>query len=279
MRKGLRYTLLIILLLLFHVGGRDSLAALDPLRSAHRPGSRCRSFLPLQIEATEVTGRLADRLRLQGVRVRWQNGEAEAATLLLDWHPATLLEGRLAIDKIALTGVAAHIHPTEKQQPTSPSLALPEIGGVGRYLQADIKSLQVDGFTLYPDAGEPVTVSRFAARLAWRNGVFTVDELQVAAPRGRLAGDMSLDLGGPALRADLQAEPAPAPADIRTVALQLDLRPGPAAREMRGPLRLSARSGDQERLRLTGQVDWSRDRLALSSLRLSEPGRQGRGQW
>ena len=49
-------------------------------------------FSPVRIEAEKIQGRLRDELDLQGVSIRWAQGEIRADRLHLKWQPGGIME-------------------------------------------------------------------------------------------------------------------------------------------------------------------------------------------
>lgn len=109
--------------------------------------------------ATE--GRLFSTLRLQDVRVNLPAAEIAAAELHCSWQPLALLQGRLAIDRLAGSGIVVTLRESQSeaagsQQP--PQLALP---AALLPLSLDIQAVEVAGLkVVYADGSVATDIRR-----------------------------------------------------------------------------------------------------------------------
>ncbi len=226
----------------------------------------------LQIAAKTVNGRLADEIVLREVLVHWPRGEAKVEKMSLRWHPAALLHGEVAIEMLHLTDVEAQIAAAEEQVAARSDIdfTFPEIGPVARWLQVTVDHVQVDDFILHPEQGEEIHGELLQAGVSWSEGLLRIDKVSFTGSPGRLSGDVRIDFVGPALGLDLLAQPKSPPAGMEKVSLRAQLTPDAGRRHLSGSLQIAA-ADEKERLRLTANLDWRPERLALSDVLLTRP--------
>ncbi len=238
-------------------------------------------FSALEIEAGEVSGRLADELRLDGALVTWPDGEAEIGRLHLRWSPAALARRHLDVEALLIEEVHVRLHPRPERapvaEPTPPDLIVPMPGEGALRWGVEVDTLRVEEFTLHRAGEESVHLQRVEVRLAWAQGVFSAENLEVHSPQGRLSGGGRVDLVAPEIRIDLQAEPTEGTfGEVEVVSVRLHLEPAPGERQMAGPFEAYLRSDERELLRLESEAEWTRTRIGLSDLRLERPEHDGR---
>lgn len=228
----------------------------------------------LTLDAGRTEGSLWTGLRLEEVRVGWPGGEFRCAALTLNWHPAALLYGRMAIDELAIAGGELHWSATAPATPAEGLPAWPRLEGWPLRLSAAIDTLAVDGFTLHPPQGEPLRLDRLRAIVRWHGGELALSGLDAAAAGGRLRGEATAGLHRPALRLDLALELPAGGGLIRRLALKTAFAAAGES-ELAGPLSLTAERESGRQLQFSGSLALRRDGLFADQLEISEEGRSG----
>ncbi len=271
-KKTLAYgllTLLVVGVLALAAAGNWLLRTSAGARWALAAASR---WTPVALSAEELSGTLGGELELRGVRVRWAGGAAASDLLALRWQPAALLRGHLGIDRLALGNTVVRWEPAPAgDSPGEPfRLSWPRLEGALTGVSAEIARFAVTRLELGAAADEPFVLREIAAHLAWRNGVATVTELQLAAPFGRVTGTASASLVEPRLAADVRLAIAERVAGVDRLSLVAELAPGEDL--CAGPLRVVAGAGENDRVRLRAFARVNPSGLELSELAAERDG-------
>lgn len=226
------------------------------------------STAALQIEVDSLSGRFADALRLDGVRVRWPGGALQTPTLLLRWQPLQLLSGRLTLEELSLGEVMVDLLPdpvAAAGQERTPPLRWPSVTGFPRHIDATLESLHVAGIKIdRPDAA-PLLFGAVSLRLDWQDGRLHSSRIDAQSPYGRMTGEMTAGLVSPAFSARLHGELA----DKRRIALALDLTAGSEKELLAGPLTCDLSGGREGEIHLAANLGLATDAVELRDLVLT----------
>jgi translocation and assembly module TamB len=230
------------------------------------------------VEARQIEGRLLDRVRLADVSVSWPGGTANFEKFELVWHPVSLFRGHLEVDQLSLVGgkVAWLAPPARTGEGKAGTIAFawPRLAGWPLRLQAGVKSLRIESIELQPPAGKAQRLERLTARMDWRNGTFSIAELEVDAAGYQMQGSAAAGLDRPLLRLDLQLRLPAARAGVDGLSLHSELVPE-ADGGFAGPLTLQGRSGAETHLQLVTDLALREDTLHLRHFELTQTGRRG----
>lgn len=219
------------------------------------------AWTPVQIEFSALSGRFADELRLEGVRLRWPGGEAETPLLQLRWQPLQGFRGHLTIEELTLGKVEIQLQaeatPPAEQRP----LQWPLVGRTPRQLTGSIAALQIAEVVIHSTAAEPLRLGKTTLRLDWQDGVLSLSQLQAQTPYGTVAGELAAGLVTPTLTAQLHGELI----DHRRIQLDLNLAAGEGDELLTGPLQLELSQGKEGTLHLGGELA-----LAASGVQLRD---------
>ena len=256
MRRRIAYGLLALLALLLLAAGGGAAWLAGTAGGARWLLAAVSRHTPLAVSAGRIEGRLLDRLRLEEVSLALATAPVSLRieSLELRWRPLLLLTGRAAIQELALTGVAIR---DDGPAGTPPDLSWPRVTGLAGLFSARIERLAVNRLTFHRLAEPPVRVDRLSVALAWRNGVFTLENLLAETAAGRLTGGIAVGLERPSLQLDLEAVPAAPLASLEAFSLQARVFPGGGGRAGGGGLyrpmgvtgRAAAPAGGQARWR------------------------------
>jgi translocation and assembly module TamB len=203
-----------------------------------------------------VQGKLLDRLVLQGMHLAIGGRNNSVQRLTLSWHPGALLQGRLDIVDLTLSGARLDLPPGEEEA-ASPSLQAPHIP-----LDLRLTHLLVEDLELKLGHAAPLRVERLLVRAELAEGRLGVRLLELEAEGTRLRVQGSGNL--------LPPYPVQASLDWRWEP--------PAGAELAGRLELE---GDAQRLAIRNR---STDELpleleAVAHSLLQEPRWEARLEW
>ena len=221
----------------------------------------------------KVEGRLLDHLRLEGVLVRLPRQEGRLDSLDLRWQPLLLPGGTLSVKELILRNVRIQDNaPVVEKEPV---LAWPRVPAMVELLEASVGRIEIDSLTYRRLDREPVRVVTVSTSVTWRESVLSLSDLSAVSSRGRIAGNIAAGLVSPSLKSDLAITPARPVAQMNLFFLHTRLLPGRGPEQVAGTVTISGRSGEKQRLELTGEVGLTRNTLNLRKVRLITPGRRG----
>ncbi len=84
------------------------------------------AMLPGELSIAQLDGRLSGPLRLSGVHYHHDQTDVDLAQLDLRWHPGALVEGRLHIQALDITGLTIH-HGPSSPHPSTTAGGLPDV--------------------------------------------------------------------------------------------------------------------------------------------------------
>lgn len=229
---------------------------------------------PLEIHAQKVTGKVLGELKIEGLKVRWPQGEIGCDLLGLHLTHWEWSRPRIILNRLAVKGV--HIRDDRPPSEKPPDLSLPEIPFWLGWLQGRIETARIEEVTYRRAGKDPqVVVERASGNLEWTGGVFTAGGIQWVSPLGQAEGEGFLSLARPELRLDFRIRPARPVARFDFLHLDLHLLPAKKPEVASGPVRLTGRQREGELFRLEGRMALSPPSIRLTDLLLSQHGRRG----
>jgi autotransporter translocation and assembly factor TamB len=230
---------------------------------------------PWKIEAREISGRLGDELRLEGVEVHWSHGVGGAASLYLNWQPSELLQRKLAVKELSLADVRIRDNRPEAKEAPLTFNRWPTIPFWFFKLQGRLESFRVSSLVYHRLREELFGLDQLTAELRWDGGALSVSDFALKSPSVKATGDMKLAFLHPAMSLHLQASVPRGYAGLNSLSLKLLLEPSANPEKATGKVLALARADGVDRLRLESDLDLTRTVLAFRKLIFS---RQGRGE-
>ena len=227
----------------------------------------------VDIKAEKITGRLLDDLHLEEVSVSWPEGEIEIDQLLIRWHPAYLLAGRITFSDLTLERVRISDHRPLKSGPQE--ITLPKIQILPPGLHLEIRSLKLKELNYRRADQNAVTVEDLSAHLSLYQNTVRIEHLELRTPLGLGQGKGELNFSRPAIDLDLLYTPREAILGLNRLSLDLKLGPGRGPEQMAGTMVFVGKSEAIERVLLKGELGVSSRGISLKNLFLSQPGRPG----
>ncbi|HKK22458.1 MAG TPA: hypothetical protein VJ947_02135, partial [Pseudohaliea sp.] len=217
--------------------------------------AEARARLPaLDLQVTG--GRLWDRLELAGVA--WQTPQLSLGLerLVLSWNPACLLEARICLQRLELSGTRVEVAGGSGE----PAAAAEPPGRLELPVSVVLQSLRLERLVVRTPGAE-VDLARLEAGAELADGRLTLRGVQVAGLQVRLPAAAAAPEGAEPAASGDAAPPIPAPPEL---ALPLDLRLTDLALTD-AELSQGEQSYPLRRLELAGALDGQRlalDRLA-----------------
>ncbi len=214
-----------------------------------------------------ATGRLADVIELSDtvIRMRTMPVTISAQRIRIAWRPAALLNGSLAIGRLAVSGVRID----DDRPPERPlSLTLPRISNLAAALTVRIHDLDAESVQ-YRDRGEETLfIQRARAAIVWHHGIASVGRLVLESPLFSAQGTVEAGFLTPLVRVDLSVAFQDRPGMIQTLKLKTELKQGKAAGELRGVVTATA-TGESGTARMDGSAVVRQHEIALPAFKLA----------
>lgn len=225
------------------------------------------------VTVKSVDGTLLGRLHLSGLRITEPKLLVEIDSLDLAWDPQQLLHGNLMVRELALSGVRVQDDALPSTKP--PQLRLPQLSKAMRHLNAQISHLQLKGLSYRNLDAPPLLVTEFSSHLTFKGGLLSITKLQLIAPDGTAAGEITIGFIDPLLRIDLNAASTQLIQGMDLFSLQAKLLPGRNPEQLSGEISATGASRDVQQLKLTAELGMSGNIFNVSSLNVIWPGRRG----
>lgn len=221
-----------------------------------------------------IEGRLLDELRLEQTTVATPTLSLRTGSLRINWKPAMLLAGNLAIKNLDLRDVEIKDYRPPVDKPID--LAWPKLSGPALRMNGWISSLTLSNLCYQRAAGEPAVLSELRGRVDWHGGRAALTRLTIKAPEGMITGDAGISFRQPFLDLFATVTPATESAGFSSLLVHAELSPGKGAEQATGSIRALARVAGQHTLQLSTAVGLAEKSLWIRNLSLSEVGRQGK---
>ena len=176
-----------------------------------------------------ITGRLGDRLVLEGLHIPYEGGALTVERAVLDWKPRKLFGGRLEIAELFLTGVELLLDNESPPEPAETKAAWPllpewpELTGWPLRVAVEIPSLRLERLTIRTPSEILWQMESWRASFAWRSGVVGLSAMEMVLPEGRITGNLALDLPDATLRGQMLALPKEPLSGVDRAELLFDL--------------------------------------------------------
>ena len=132
------------------------------------------TLTPLEIDTQEISGRLMDDLKIQGLQIRWPQGELKARFFHLQWRATDLWNRRIIIQEISLEGV--HLKDDRTYTGKISLHGWPTVPFWLSKIQGRVDSLQIQSMVYQRLQENPVSLDKLFTRLQWDGGVLGVTD-------------------------------------------------------------------------------------------------------
>ncbi|MCX5907881.1 MAG: hypothetical protein NTY64_12045 [Deltaproteobacteria bacterium] len=218
---------------------------------------------PVTIEAREISGRLRDELRMQGLQIHFSRLTIRADSFYLRWQAPELWNGKILVSELSLKSVQL-----QDNRPGIKKISFPGWPSAPFWLtrfQGHVETFLVQNLTYERQSEEPVHIDRLSARFLFS---------PLAKAEGRL--DMSFLL--PAMDLRLQAVLGQDYGGFNSFSAEAHLQAGQNREEATGAFLISGRKEAIERLHFGGNVGVTPTAVSFWGVRLFQPGRKGLAQ-
>lgn len=202
-RRRLTFAILAIFLLAAAIALGWLLETESGLRWAY---ARLQSALPGTLTVDRLDGRLAGPITANGLRYRSPTLDTKVAELVVDWSPAQLLLGRVAIETLSLRDTRVHLIPSQNESAKPSSFRFPLTITVANFAADDLEIARADQTPF------DIQTVRFAGALDTER--LQVDRFEFAGPQLEMnaSGTLARNSGSGRLTVDVRAHaflPAP----------------------------------------------------------------------
>lgn len=143
---------------------------------------------PMTVTAKKLEGRLADRLRITDLEIRWGEERIKLEEMLLEWHPARFLKARLDIDRLKLQGLHLNLKPSGDRNEELPDAPPSSAFSYPFWLRVELKELQVDNFRMLLGEKETFHFPQLTARIGARSSGYVISNFSWISPYVHLSG-------------------------------------------------------------------------------------------
>lgn len=225
------------------------------------------------ISASRVEGSLLEGLRLENLRLHFDDEEIRAAGVRLRWRPLSLFFGKVAVRELDIHGMEITDNRPKIAKPFD--LSWPKVTGIPAWMDVRVRVLRVTGFTYRRLNDRPTMIDRFSARVMWRDGVLTVEKLKLAMPTLSMEGDMLAGFRRPALLLKIRCKTRHPLAGADEFLVSSRLSAAGNNGQLSGPVEVISKSGSKQHLQIEGGLGLSRNTVALKKMALRQHGRRG----
>jgi translocation and assembly module TamB len=195
--------------------------------AATRGGSRwtlatLASQAGITYSARTVEGRLG-RLRLEGIRISVARLEVAIDRAEIDWG-LQVLRQEIRIHTLTLRGVRIQDNTPLDRNP--PPILWPRVPPAAARLKALLEHLEVTDLSYRRLGDPPVIITRLRASALWEHARLSTQNLDLAAPQGRISGSLAAGLGDQSLLTDLVLVPGKPLGSVDRALLQVRLQKG-----------------------------------------------------
>ncbi|MFK7915794.1 MAG: translocation/assembly module TamB domain-containing protein [Pseudomonadales bacterium] len=150
-----------------------------------------RDWLPPELQLGAVSGTLSSPLVLHDLEFENAATQLHIARVAVHWQLFDLLERRVTIEQLQISGLRLNVRPTD-EPPAAEPLTLPRLPVALAVQQLSVTDVAI---VTAPDT-QPLSLTRLAAALHWDDRRIAIEELQLRAPLADLDGAATLDFPG-----------------------------------------------------------------------------------
>ncbi|WP_432823009.1 translocation/assembly module TamB domain-containing protein [Trichloromonas sp.] len=234
---------------------------------------------PVEISADHISGRLADELQLDGLRVHWPGGTAVVGRTALNWSFVRLFSGELNIAELAVADVDILLEApsAETSGPAEPFVfRWPQLSGWPLQVTADIAALNIDRLVIRSPEETLWQSERLRLAARWSGGALAISELELASPEIGLAGHLVADLLNSRLAGELQIVLGESIAGVERAALKFDLAAASDSTATVGQLEALLYDAQKAWFDVVAPVELSGETLQVSNGEIRFPGHPDR---
>ncbi len=227
----------------------------------------------VKTEFRKIEGRLWDSITLEGIQVRWDNGNAKVENLFLEWHPLMILTGAVGINKLIVSKAVLQDNRPDEKKPLN--LSWPKISGLPGRVDAWIDELEIREFDYYRLEETHIRVDSLSSLVQWHEATIGVQNLVFATPAIHISGNLEAGFLYPSLKADLVGSLEEPFQDIERFSLKAKLLPRHGDEQLHGLITVNGMTGDKQIAALASKIGVTKTALTITDLDLRQADRQG----
>jgi translocation and assembly module TamB len=272
MRK-FAYALMIVVLIIF-TAGAGMLAWILTTQSGALWFLRVLSDrTSLEVTVRRASGSLAGGLDLEGLTVKWPGGEAVLNDFYLNLDMTSLLSRELRAEEIVLKGARVTAKAEEKKP--SEEFKWPHVSGLPVAIRAGIDRLDISNVVYSGPGSSPFTIERLSARVEWRWGTLSVEDLSAGIGGIDAEGSLSLNLARPGAGLDMELRRHHG-GKIDRLSLSADLSSAKDPEIVAGSVKAAVSLDKKGMIRLDGTLAVTGKAVRGREVIITEEGRTGR---
>ncbi len=227
----------------------------------------------VRIETQKISGQLGHHLTLEELQLSWAQGGMKVKNFQIRWRPLFLLTGKVMIEELILQEV--NLQDQRPEIKTTPDFKWPTAPGFAYWVHSKIKKFHIENLVYRRLDRQSIEIERLTARLAWTEGLLTLEEIDFRLASGTIKGSVELGLAKPGLHFHLHVKPSRPILGIDSVQVNSRLLSVRGAEQMKGNAFVEAMAGTAKTFLLESEIALTRDTLQFPNVRMSRPGRQG----
>ncbi|MBP1719127.1 MAG: protein of unknown function, DUF490-containing, partial [Deltaproteobacteria bacterium] len=283
MKKRAKHLLIIFSLAILTIGAMVSLVfwAWNSAEGTRFLLQAVSFFSSVRIDAEKIQGRLRDELELQGVSVRWAQGEIRTDRLHLKWQPEELWNRRLILNELSLNRVIFQDRGPEPKKPFFPGW--PSAPFLLTKIQGRIDSFQILELAYRGPDQDSIQIGQVFARGEWDGNVLVIRDCTLSGPWGGAEGSIKMGFMTPSLNLNLKTSFAQKYAGMDQLEAKLLLESADNPNEAAGAIRISGEIQNRETLLLESELSLNPAALRWKNLHFQQRSRKGtvqsEGSW
>lgn len=229
-------------------------------------------FTHIEISFKSIEGRLWDDIKINGLCIKWSNGNLATEIVYISWQPLYLITGNVAVEEFYINSLQL----TDNSQEKKSDLLWPKIEGLPARIDGWIDSLRVDGFYFQRRDQQPLRLDKFFSKVVWYDGTLTLKNTTINSDNFDLKGTLAAGFEKPLLHLDLTLLPASPVLEMDNLSVKTRLVAGKKPVQIRGPVDVVGSTGSDRRMHFSSEIELAENSLKIKKMLLMEYHRRGK---
>jgi len=224
--------------------------------------------------ARKAKGSLAGGLELEGLTVKWPRGEALVDDFSFNLDMTSLLSRELRAEEIVLKGARVTVEAGEKKP--AEEFRWPHVSGLPVAIGAGIDRLDISDVIYFVPEGAPFTIEKLSARVEWRWGTLSVEDISAKLEDFAAEGSLALGLVRPGADLDIEIHRIGGEKSSGRLSLSADLASAKDPEIVAGPVKATAELTNKRTLHMEGVLALTGKAVRGRKIVITEEGRPGK---
>ncbi|MBE0427021.1 MAG: translocation/assembly module TamB domain-containing protein [Nitrospirae bacterium] len=226
----------------------------------------------IEISFESIEGRLWDNIKLDGLQIKWSNGNLTTERVYLKWQPLYLITGNVAVREFSINSLQL----TDNSPGKKPDFLWPKIGGLPGRIDGWIDSLQVDDFYFQRRDQQPLRINKIFSKVVWYDRILTLKNTSINANNFDVKGTVSAGFDKPLLYLDLGLLLANPVREMDYFHLKTGLTAGKDPVQIRGLVDVVVTAGFEEKMHFSSEIELAENSIKIERMLLTEYNRRGK---